>query len=96
MAYFILIPSLFLLLWLFFKLSPKKSNPKTVVKYNLFTIVIAVALSVAYSFYLRASMINGSDFGWWPVLSFIFSLVITIGTLIVSGILRNFLIFRQK
>ena len=96
MAYFILISLLLFSLWLFFIYSPRKSNLKTVVIYNSITIVIAVVLSVAYSLYLRASMINGSDFGWWPVLSFMFSLVITISILIVSGILRNLLIFRHK
>ena len=96
MAYLVLIPILLLALWLFFKSSPKENNSKKILGYNLFTIFLAVALSVFYSLRLRASMIDGSDFGWWPVLSFLASLVIMTGVLILSGLLRNLLIFRGK
>jgi len=95
-AFLVLIPLLILSLWIFFKYSPKGINAQVILAYNLTTFVVGVVLSIIYSLYLRESMINGSDYGWWPVLSFIFSFVITIGTLFVSGILRNFIIFRNK
>jgi len=94
--YIILIPLFIASLWLFFKTSPKQINSKSIKIYNLGAITLAIFLSFIYTFTLRASMINGSDFGWWPVLSFIFSLIISISVLFVAGIIRNFIIFRNK
>jgi len=96
LAYIILIPLLIASLWIFFKLSPKQINTHNVKMYNFGTIALAIVLSIAYILKLRASMINGSDFGWWPVLSFMFSLAISIGIIFISGIIRNFIIFRNK
>lgn len=95
LAYIILIPLLIVLLWAFFKTSPK-ANSKFIKIYNTCTIISAIVLSIIYSLKLRSSMIDGSDFGWWPVLSFLFSLAISIAVIFVSGILRNLLIFRNK
>lgn len=95
LAYIVLIPLLIIMLWGFFKTSPK-INSNNIKIYNSVTIILAIALSIAYSLKLRSSMINGSDFGWWPVLSFMFSLAISIGIIFVSGIIRNLLIFRNK
>ena len=95
LAYIVLIPLLIIMLWGFFKTSPK-INSNNIKIYNSVTIILAIALSIAYSLKLRSSMINGSDFSWWPVLSFMFSLAISIGTIFVSGIIRNLLIFKNK
>ena len=96
LAYLILIPLLTFSLWAFFKSSPKQINSNKIKIYNLGTIAVAISLCLSYAFKLRASMINGSDFGWWPVLTFIFSLVIIISTIFLSGILRNFVFFKNK
>lgn len=96
LAYLIFIPLFIFSLWAFFKSSPKQKHPYKIKIYNIGTIVVAICLCAGYSLKLRASMIDGSDFGWWPVLVFIFSLVISIGTFIVSGMLRNFIIFKNK
>ena len=96
LAYFILIPLFIFSLWAFFKSSPKQIIPYKIKIYNFGTIAVAICLCASYALKLRASMINGSDFGWWPVLVFVFSLVISIGTIFVSGILRNFIFFENK
>ena len=96
LAYIVLIPLLTFSLWAFFKSSPKRINSNKIKIYNLGTITVSMFLCLSYVFKLRASMINGSDFGWWPVLAFIFSLVIIIGTIFLSGILRNFVFFKNK
>jgi hypothetical protein len=95
-AYLILIPFLILSLWLFFKFTPKAINSKKVKVYNFCTLVLAVIASITYSLILRSSMINGSDYGWWPVLAFIFSLAISIAIIFLSAIIRNLIIFRSR
>ena len=94
-AFIVLIPLLIIMIWGFFRTSPK-INSNNIKIYNSVTIISAIALSIAYSLKLRFSMINSSDFGWWPVLSFMFSLSMSIGIIFVSGIIRNLLIFRNK
>ena len=95
LTYIVLIPLLIIMLWGFFKTSPK-INSNNIKIYNSVTIILAITLSIAYSLKLRSSMMNSTDFGWWPVLSFMFSLAISIGIIFVSGIIRNLLIFRNK
>jgi hypothetical protein len=95
-AYLILIPLLIFSLWLFFKYTPKTITTKKIKIYNYSTLALAVIASITYSLILRASMINGSDYGWWPVLAFIFSLVISIAIIFLSAIIRNLVIFRNS
>lgn len=96
LVYGLLIPLLIICLWIFFKSSPKQINPSKIKLYNFGTIILAIAVSVAYSLKLRTAMINDSDFPWWPVLSFMFSLLISVGIIFTLGILRNLLIFRNN
>lgn len=92
----VLIPLLITSLWVFFKNPPRNSDSKKVKIYNLSTIVVAIFLSIIFSLRVRASMINGNDAAWWPYIAFTFSPVVIIGTIFISGILRNFIIFRNK
>jgi len=89
LAYLILIPLLFVSLWVFFK-----SSPKTKI-YNLVACLLAIVFSGGYSLKLRTVMINTIDFAWWPVLASIFSLFISISTLLVAGIIQNFILFKN-
>jgi hypothetical protein len=94
-AYLVLIPLLLLSLWLFFKYTPKRADARKVKIYNNSTLALAVIVSFTLSLTLRASMIHGSDAGWWPVLAFVFSLMISIGIIVLSAIIRNFIVFRD-
>jgi len=94
-AFIILGLLLILTLWKFFTLSPKNANPKDVLRYNIVTVLIALGVSIGMTLQIRASMINGSDSGWWPILSFISSLILMIITFFILGILRNHLFFRK-
>ena len=96
MTLIVLIPLLIISLLAFFKLSPQSSDPKKVKIYNLNTIVVAILLGIVFALRVRASMINGSDAAWWPIIAFTFSPAILIGTIFISGILRNLIIFRSK
>jgi hypothetical protein len=95
-AYLVLIPLLLISLWLFFKYTPKRADARKVKLYNNSTLALAVIISVIQSLKLRASMIHGSDAGWWPVLAFVFSLMISIAIIILSAVIRNFIVFRDS
>jgi hypothetical protein len=92
----VLIPLLIISLLFFFKLPPKNIALKKIKMYNLSTIVVAILLSVAFSLRVRTIMINGSDAAWWPIIAFTLSLAVLAGTISISGILRNLIIFRDK
>jgi len=83
-------------LLVFFKLSPQTADLQKVKRYNLLTIVMAILLSILFSLKVRASMIDGRDAAWWPILAVTFSPAVMIVTIFVSGILRNFIVFRNK
>lgn len=93
--YILLIPLFLVSLWIFFRFIPKIPKAIYVTMYNIATIVIMIVTCWAYGFYLYKDMSKGSDSGWWPVITFIFSLVISIIILSISFVFRNFVIFRK-
>lgn len=95
-AYLVLIPLLLILLWIFFKYTPKRADARKIKLYNYGTLALTVIVSVIHSLILRASMIDGSDYGWWPLLAFVFSLMISTGIIVLSAVIRNFIIFRNS
>ena len=95
-ALIVLIPLLMISLFFFFKLPPKCADPKKIKIYNLVTLAVAISLSVMFSLRVRVIMINGPDAAWWPLIAFTFSLAVLAGTISISGLLRNLLIFRNK
>ncbi|MFC1709951.1 hypothetical protein ACFL2J_07855 [Candidatus Omnitrophota bacterium] len=96
LCYVIFIPLLIISLLLFFKFSPKHIEPNKIKIYNFSTIAFTVVLCIVFSLKIKASMMDGSDVGWWPVLAFIFSLIVSIATIFVSGIIRNFIVFKKS
>jgi len=91
----VFVPLLILFLWMFFKSSPNHIEPKKIKIYNYSTIVLGVLLCVTYSLKIKTDMAGGSDSAWWPILAIMFSLVMFSGLLLVSAIIRKFLIFRK-
>jgi len=89
------IPLFIAVIWAFLHFSPKTHELAKVWLYNIATILFALSTSAAYVFYLKHSMETGSDFGWWPVVSLLSSLVLTSIIIGLSGLVRNFLVFRN-
>jgi len=96
LAYIVLIPLFFVLVWVFFRFSPRAARPGDVVLYNAATVLVAIICSGGYTTWLYAAMSKGSDSGWWPVIAFLASLVISTGVLWISALLRNFVIFGNR
>lgn len=91
----VLIPLLIITVFIYYKLSPQNADTRKVKTYNLSTIVAAIALSIVLVLRVRASMIDGSDAARWPYIALIFSSGIIVGTIFVSGNIRNLVIFRK-
>jgi len=89
------IPLLIAVLWAFFYFSPKSANKRKLITFNVSTLVLAITASLMLVLYLKHSMEGGSDFGWWPVVSFLNSLVLSSIIIGLLGIVRNFIVFRK-
>ena len=94
-TYGITIPLFLAVLWAFFRYSPKVNTPKKLRLFNIATILLAFIISAIYVIYLRHSMEGGSDYGWWPVLSLLSSLVISSLVIGLLGVARNYIVFRE-
>lgn len=60
-AYGTLIPTFLVILWAFFHYSPKAGPVEKVRIYNILSMFAAVGSSGGYVWYLRSSMLGGSD-----------------------------------
>lgn len=92
--YLLLLPLFILSTFLFFKLSPHSHRQNIVHLYNFVTLFIVVIVCFCWGIILRIDMSRGTDFGWWPVITFIYSLVIATVVFAISGAIRNFIIFK--
>ena len=95
-TYGIVIPIFLLVTVLFFWFSPNSALRKQVRLYNTISVLCAATISGGYVLYLKLAMEAGSDFGWWPVVSLLASMVISSFVLAVAGLVRNFIVFRRR
>ena len=93
LAALVLFPLMGIVSWLFFRASPGTSN-KWVRIYNTFSFLLALGLIVFDAWTLRTTM--GADVGWWPVVASLRGISIWVGILIISGLVRNYLLFRSR
>lgn len=96
LAYGVLIPVFLLVLWAFFRFSPKRDGRRNVGLYNGLSVLVAVLSGGGYAWHLYVAMSAGPDSGWWPVLASGFFLATTIGVLGISGLMRNFVFYRRR
>jgi hypothetical protein len=94
LALAVLVPVLFLSLWLFFKLSPKDADKTRVCLYNAGVLVVCVMICGALTFKLHSTLADTMDRAWWPILSALGSLVASSLCLAMGGVVRNLVLFR--
>ncbi len=94
LALIVLVPILLLSIWAFFKFSPKVEGRRGVLLFNLSVLVVGLLLCAFLTLKVYASMGNGPDRAWWPVLSALGSLVVFPMVLLLGGLVRNRLVFR--
>ena len=95
-AYGVIIPVFLLVVTFIFVLSPKHHAVRKVRLFNGISVICAAGLSSGYVLYLKHAMEGGSDYGWWPVLSFHGVMVISGVVLTVAGLVRNIIVFRSS
>lgn len=91
----LLVPLLVAALWLYFRFSPRRANPRPVFWFNLVAVLLSVAASGAVVVMVEASMVGSADHGWWPVIGGFYSLVTLPACLAVAAGVRH-LLFRTK
>lgn len=93
-ALLILLPVVGVAVWAFFRFAPIHSDRKTVLRFNLSSLVVALVLGVAWGVRTYLVMSPTVDSAWWPVISALGALIIVPVVLAFAAILRNFVLFR--
>ena len=90
-----LVPVLLITTWLFFRFSPRRSDPRPVFRYNIGVFVVGLMLCAGWTVWIRAQLVTGPDVAWWPVLAILGSLAVFPLILLAGALVRNVLIFRD-
>ena len=92
----VLIPFLCIVIWFYLKFTPKHANKKSLKNYNLIVVFLALLACFLVSFYFYNTTGQSVDKAWWPVLATLGSLFIIPIILLITGFIRNFIIFKPK
>jgi hypothetical protein len=95
MALLILVPVVGVVAWAFFRFSPAHAEPKRVRLFNVASVIVALAIAVAWTVRTYLVMSPTVDLAWWPVISVLGALVAIPVVLALAAIVRNLLIFRR-
>lgn len=91
----IFLPLIILCLWLFFTKQPtnKKSH---LITYNLITFLIVIITSTYFGYNEYIKMSKTVDSSWAPVTATVIASISFIVGILLSFLIRNFLLFRKK
>ena len=93
-ALIILLPVLGVVAWAFFRFMPIHADRGKVLRFNLWSLAVALLSAAAWSMRTYLVMTPGVDSGWWPVISALGALIIVPLVLALAAILRNFVVYR--
>lgn len=93
-ALIILLPLLGVVAWAFFRFTPIHADRGKVLRFNRWSLAVALLLAVAWSVRTYLVMTPSVDSGWWPVISVLGALIIVPLVLALAAILRNFVLYR--
>lgn len=93
-ALIILLPVLGVVAWAFFRFTPSHADRKKVLRFNRWSLAVALLLAAAWSVRTYVVMTPGVDAPWWPVISVLGALIIIPLVLALAAILRNFVLYR--
>lgn len=94
-ALLILLPVVGVVGWAFFRSAPIHADQKAVLRFNLFSLAVALLFAAAWTVRTYLVMSPGVDSAWWPVIAVLGGLIIIPLVLALTGILRNFVVFRR-
>ena len=95
-ALLVLVPIAGVVVWAFIRLSPSDTQPRTVLRFNVGAVVVAIALAAAWSVRTYLVMSPTVDAPWWPVISVLGALIIIPLVLGLAAALRTFVLFRRS
>ncbi len=90
----VLVPLLALSVWAFFRFTPPGIH-RGLRRYNVSAVLAGVLFCGGYSILVYTQMIGSVDANWWPVLAVLGSLAIFPAWLLLAGLLRNLVLFRN-
>ena len=89
-ALLILVPIASVAVWAFFRFGPSNTERKTVLRFNLSALGIALLLAVAWCVRTYLVMSPTVDAPWWPIISALGALALFAFVLGVAAVVRNF------
>jgi len=93
-ALIILLPVVGVVAWAFFRFTPIHAERRKVLRFNRWSLAVALLCAVAWSVRTYLVMTPSVDAPWWPVISVLGALIIIPLVLAVAAILRNFVLYR--
>ncbi len=95
-ALLILVPIAGVAIWAFFRFGPSNAERKTVLRFNLGALGVALLVAVVWCVRTYVVMSPTVDAAWWPVISALGALVLFPVVLAIAAVVRNFVIFRRR
>ena len=95
-ALLFLVPIAGVVVWAFFRFSPSRAQSRMVLRFNIWALVVALALAVGWSVRTYLVMSPTVDAPWWPVISVLGALIIIPLVLGLAAALRTFVLFRRS
>jgi len=89
LALALLVPAFIVILWAYFKYSPRSEDHESVVMYNTISVILALAGAGGYVLYVYVTMARGPDAHWWPSVAGIFSIALIALVLGISAFVRK-------
>jgi len=95
-ALLVMVPIAGVVVWMFFRLSPSGAQSRTVLRFNIGALVVALALAAGWSLRTYLVMSPTVDAPWWPVISVLGALIIIPLVLGLAAALRAFVLCRRS
>ena len=95
-ALLVLVPIAGVVVWAFFRLFPSGAQSRMVLRFNVWALVVALAVAVGWSVRTYLVMSPTVDAAWWPVISVLGALIIIPSVLGLAAAIRSFVLFRRS
>lgn len=89
------IPVIALAVWFYLKTSPKGTTLKSRFGFESSVLAAEIVGCIWASYYSYTTVGQGNDRAWWPVIAFIYYLLLIPGILILAAIIRR-LVYRNR
>ena len=81
--------------WIFLYFSPSGHNRQRLRRVNLSVLLIAFSACAALAWWVRQAAAGTPDFDWWPTIALAYSALLFPVILLIGGLIRNFVLFRD-